>query len=225
MILVKKRVMIIMSYDLYLTDNGDITLNKYIGTDTDVIMPNVKRINVTWYINPENTSTRISKTFGDVLYPVFDNNGDRIYYGNDNYQVFGLWHVDYEGTTNDIEFIYFDNNNTIHTIGSGTRMSSADIKIEKIIDNNAQLDIWKSAQTPTNIYDYGYVWEQIKGEWIEWFEWDRPKDWYPTNHVNISLQIPADVNYDEFITEFEKTFYDIASTVLYIHSIIEVYNE
>lgn len=205
------------------TDNGDITLNKYIGTDTDVIMPNVKRINVTWYINPENTSTRISKTFGDVLYPVFDNNGDRIYYGNDNYQVFGLWHVDYEGTTNDIEFIYFDNNNTIHTIGSGTRMSSADIKIEKIIDNNAQLDIWKSAQTPTNIYDYGYVWEQIKGEWIEWFEWDRPKDWYPTNHVNISLQIPADVNYDEFITEFEKTFYDIASTVLYIHSIINVY--
>ena len=205
------------------TDNGDLILNKYIASDTDVVMPNIRRVNVTWYINPENVSTRLSRTFSEVLYPVFNADGERIYYGNDHFQIFGLWHVDNEGTLTDIEFVYFDNNNRMRSIGNGTRVIEDDIKIEREVDNNAQVDIWKSDMTPVNIYDYGYVWEQIKGKWIEWFEWDRPAGWYPTNHVDVSLQIPADANYDEFINEFKKTFYDIASTVLYIHNIVNVY--
>lgn len=80
-----------------------------------------------------------------------------------------------------------------------------------------------SDDKPTDFYDYGYVWEVIKGKWIEWFEWDRPTNWYPTNHVNVSVEIPPEVDYDTFMNEFKKTFYDIASTVLYIHNVIDVY--
>lgn len=77
--------------------------------------------------------------------------------------------------------------------------------------------------TPDNFIDYGSVSEEIKGKWIEWFEWDRPTNWYPTNHVNISVEVPAEIDYDTFMNEFKKTFYDISSAVLYIHNIIDVY--
>jgi len=79
------------------------------------------------------------------------------------------------------------------------------------------------SQDATSFYDLGYVYEIIKGKWIEWTTWDRPKNWYPTNHVEVSVQIPPDIEYQTFITEFKNTFYNIASAVLYIHSIIEVY--
>ena len=75
----------------------------------------------------------------------------------------------------------------------------------------------------SDFYDYGYVYEEIKGEWVEWFEWDRPTNWYPTNHVNVAVEVPPGVEYDTFMNEFKKTFYDIASTVLYIHNVIDVY--
>jgi len=74
-----------------------------------------------------------------------------------------------------------------------------------------------------NSYDYGSVEDELIGSWYTWYEWDRPKNWYPTNHVQLSAEIPPEMNYDEFIEEFKTIFYDIASTVLYIHSIIEIY--
>ena len=80
-----------------------------------------------------------------------------------------------------------------------------------------------SDSDPKDFYDYGLVSEKIKGKWIEWLEWNRPKNWYPTNHVNVSVQIPPDVDYTAFMREFKNTFYDISSTVLYIHQIIDVY--
>lgn len=76
----------------------------------------------------------------------------------------------------------------------------------------------------TDYYDYGLVTDEIKGQWIEWFEWDRPTNWYPTNHCNVAVEVPPDVDYDTFMEEFKNTFYNIASTVLYIHEIIEVYS-
>ena len=75
----------------------------------------------------------------------------------------------------------------------------------------------------TSFYDYGYVWEDIKGEWVEWFEWTRPTNWYPTNHVNVSVEVPPGIDYTTFMDEFKRIFYDIASTVLYIHGIVDVY--
>lgn len=74
-----------------------------------------------------------------------------------------------------------------------------------------------------DFYDYGYVWEDIKGEWVEWFEWDRPTNWYPTNHVNVSVEVPPGIDYYTFMDEFKRIFYDIASAVLYIHSVVDVY--
>ena len=39
----------------------------------------------------------------------------------------------------------------------------------------------------------------------------------------MEVQVPPNVEYETFMTEFKNTFYNIASTVLYIHSIVEVY--
>ena len=131
-----------------------------------------------------------------------------------------MWNVD----TNIITFAINPNTSNQIILGECIRNSARDITTANTAKNLTQVDIWKSDQTPVNIYDYGYVYEDIKGKWIEWYEWNRPACWYPTNHVDVSLEIPPDVDYDEFVNEFKKTFYDIASTVLYIHSIINVYN-
>lgn len=74
-----------------------------------------------------------------------------------------------------------------------------------------------------NFYDYGSVEEKIKGRWVTWLDWDRPTEWYPTNHVNIWVNMPLGVDYSLFIAQFKKTFFEIASAVLYIHSTVEVY--
>ena len=89
--------------------------------------------------------------------------------------------------------------------------------------NQAAVDLGKIINLAESFYDFGSVSEVIKGHWVEWTEWDRPKNWYPTNHVEVAVQIPADIDYATFMTEFKNTFYNIASAVLYIHSIIEVY--
>ena len=84
---------------------------------------------------------------------------------------------------------------------------------------------YTSFESATDFIDYGQVSEKIKGEWVSWYEWDRTnvKNWYPTNHVNLSVNFPAELDYDEFIKDLLPKFYDIASTVVYIHSIIQVY--
>ena len=89
--------------------------------------------------------------------------------------------------------------------------------------NTPMMDFGEVTKEAESFYDLGLVSETIKGHWVEWTEWDRPKNWYPTNHVNVAVQVPADIDYATFMTEFKNTFYDIASAVLYIHSIIEVY--
>ena len=90
--------------------------------------------------------------------------------------------------------------------------------------NKPTLDYGYITDEVENYYDYGLVSDAIKGKWVEWFEWDRPHNWYPTNHCNVSVEVPPDVDYDTFMEEFKNTFYNIASTVLYIHDIIEVYS-
>lgn len=89
--------------------------------------------------------------------------------------------------------------------------------------NKPGIDFGSVTEEATSFYDFGLVTDIIKGKWVEWTIWDRPVDWYPTNHVDIEVQIPPDVEYETFITEFKNTFYNIASAVLYIHSIVEVY--
>ena len=90
--------------------------------------------------------------------------------------------------------------------------------------NTANLDYGYIIDKAESFYDYGLVSDPIKGTWIQWLDWDRPRDWYATNHVNVELSIPATVDYDTFMNEFKSVFYEIASTVVYIHEIIQVYD-
>ena len=89
--------------------------------------------------------------------------------------------------------------------------------------NKPSIDFGYVYENATSFYDFGLVTDIIKGKWVEWTVWDRPTNWYPTNHVDVDVQIPPYVEYETFMTEFRNTFYNIASAVLYIHSIIEVY--
>lgn len=72
--------------------------------------------------------------------------------------------------------------------------------------------------------DYGSVAESIKGVWYEWWTWDRPRNAYATNHVEVEINILAGENFDEIIDRFYRQFYSIASTVLYIHRLVTVFN-
>ena len=122
---------------------------------------------------------------------------------------------------------------TVSYMGNDGKIVTEEIPVEKneyliqpVVGPNQPAEDWNFgsvSENAVNFYDLGYVWEIIKGKWIEWTTWDRPKEWYPTNHVDVSVQIPADTDYQTFMTEFKNTFYNIASAVLYIHSIIEVY--
>lgn len=211
----------VSDYTTVRTSNGIIRLTNYTGSNDVVIMPNGQPQERTYYINPEATR---SKTQSAATAWVLDSEGNQIVWGPNNWSVMAMWYLNENGTQNDIILLAINPSDDSGTlIGNMTRNSSADLNTEKENENLTKVIIWKSSQTPTNIYDYGSVAEQIKGEWVEWFEWDRPAGWYPTNHVDVSLEIPSDVDYDTFITEFKNTFYDIASTVLYIHSIINVY--
>lgn len=72
--------------------------------------------------------------------------------------------------------------------------------------------------------DYGLVSEKIKGEWVRWLDWDRPEGLYPTNHVEVQINIMSSENYDEVIDRFYSQFYNLASAVLYIHRLVTVFN-
>lgn len=72
--------------------------------------------------------------------------------------------------------------------------------------------------------DYGLVTENIDGHWEEYWIWDRPSGAYATNHVEVEINILAGENYDETIERFYRQFYNLASTVLYIHRLTTVFN-
>lgn len=83
----------------------------------------------------------------------------------------------------------------------------------------ADIDYDLVSEPITKFYDYGFVTEQVEGEWREWWEWNRGSQWYPTNHVRVEMKIPTGVDYVEYVERFTEQFYNIASTVLYIHEI------
>lgn len=89
--------------------------------------------------------------------------------------------------------------------------------------NQPTIDYGSIEIPDVNSYDYGYVDDPIAGQWVTWFEWERDKNWYPTNHVQLSAQIPPEISYDQFLEEFKRIFYDISSTVVYIHQLVEIY--
>ena len=97
------------------------------------------------------------------------------------------------------------------------------VKLPQMGPNQPTVDYGYITDKYTSTLDYGSVADPITGHWIEWTEWERDSNWYPTNHVEISLETPIDINYDVFMQLFTNTFYDIASTVLYIHNVVQSY--
>ena len=85
-------------------------------------------------------------------------------------------------------------------------------------------DYGSVTEEAVNFYDYGSVEEKIQGRWVTWYEWDRPAEWYPTNHVNVLVNVPATMDHDTFMTHFTNSLYEIASAVLYVHSTVETYS-
>lgn len=70
---------------------------------------------------------------------------------------------------------------------------------------------------------FGGVNEELIGRWVEYFEWERPSNLYPTNHVELQVSIPAEEKYYDFIEKFLERFYNLASAVLYIDRLIQLY--
>lgn len=73
----------------------------------------------------------------------------------------------------------------------------------------------------TDFIEYGKIGESTEGEWVEWWKWDREKNWYPTNHVDLEMKLPPGVNFSEYVNTFIEQFYNLASTVVFIHQITE----
>lgn len=69
--------------------------------------------------------------------------------------------------------------------------------------------------------NYGTISETAEGEWVEYWKWDRDKNWYPTNHVDLEMKLPPGVNFSEYVDTFVEQFYNLASTVVFIHQITE----
>lgn len=71
--------------------------------------------------------------------------------------------------------------------------------------------------------DYGWVYTPIKGKWVKWWKFDRPSNLYPTNHVVVDVDMKVGVQAEDLLDEFKNKFYNLVSTVLYIHKIIQSY--
>ena len=69
--------------------------------------------------------------------------------------------------------------------------------------------------------NYGNITTKVKGEWVEWWEWDRNPNYYPTNHVALEMKMPIDVDFTEYADTFVEQIYNLASTVVFIQSITE----
>ena len=94
------------------------------------------------------------------------------------------------------------------------------------LPQGADIDYGLVTDTPENSesISYGLVTDKIKGQWVEWWTWDRPRNAYATNHVEVEINISAGENYDEVVERFYRQFYNMASTVLYIHRLVTVFH-
>lgn len=86
--------------------------------------------------------------------------------------------------------------------------------------NVPDIDYGSINYSTENVIDYGLVSQAITGKWVKWWEWDRQSIWYPTNHVIAEMKMPIDVNFSDFSKQFVEQFYNLASTVVYLHGVI-----
>lgn len=214
------------NYECYIDDESsdDIYLTRYIGSRSNVTVPDTieyndkmvvdisaypldlrvelhdrhgRNLRVYGYVEKTNTYTFVLEESGAYYYNILDKNGNKL-------------------VSNNLE--YGD-----HTLTTTLPLVNNYITDPKMGPNEATIDCGYITEKPVDFYDFGSVSDDIPGHWVTWYEWDRPKNWYPTNHVDVSVDIPVDIDYETFMNIFKDTFYDMASAVLYIHQITQIY--
>ena len=92
-------------------------------------------------------------------------------------------------------------------------------------EEQARIENYMRMNLEVSGLDYGYVYIQVKGKWVRWYTFNRPKNLYPTNHVAIDLEFKS-LSHDSLtlFEEFKNKLYNLASAVLYIHEVIETYS-
>lgn len=156
-----------------------------------------RNLRVYGYVEETNTYTFLLEESSAYHYNILDKNGNKLF-------------------SNNLE--YGD-----HTVTTTLPLVNNYITDPKMGPNEATIDCGYITEEPVDFYDFGSVSDDIPGHWVTWYEWDRPKNWYPTNHVDVSVDIPVNMDYETFMNSFKDTFYDMASAVLYIHQITQIY--
>jgi len=210
----------------YTISGSTAVLDEYVGQSSEVVVPAV-------ISNGETKAAIISITPNNLLVTLYDSDNHRIFPSStetsDNETVFEF------PLDNNVTYTYkvLDEENNIlysNTLQEGEKTISVVLPLKNdyvtspvMGPNEPSVDCGYITDDPVDFYDFGSVAEQISGHWVTWYEWDRNKNWYPTNHVEIYAQIPIELDYDTFMNIFKDTFYEMASTVVYIHQITQMY--
>lgn len=203
---------------------GQIILKKYLGTNSKVTVPET--------LTYENKKMAELSAFpSNLTIDLYDKNNKKV----------RLYDYDEETCTfkylleDNVEYYYkvLDKSKNVvftHDLEDGNQTISTLLPLindyttsPQLGPNKPTIDCGYITDTPVDFYDFGSVSEQLDGHWVSWYEWDRPKNWYPTNHVDISVEIPVTIDYETFMNIFKDTFYEMASAVLYIHQITQIY--
>lgn len=205
-------------------ETGEIVLVRYIGSSSNVSVPE----NITY---ETRKVVDISVVPSNLRVDLYDSNGKK------------LRTYDYDENTNRFTFLIDDSDEYSYKILDknknvllSTQLENGDKTITSVVPlindytsnpkqgpNKATIDCGYITDTPVDFYDFGSVAEQLRGHWVSWYEWDNRGNWYPTNHVDVSVEIPLSMDYETFMNIFKDTFYQMASAVLYIHQITQIY--
>lgn len=205
-------------------ETGEIFLIKYLGTNSNIKVPAT--------INYQTRKVAdISVIPSNLRVELYNSNGKKLrIYGYDEITNTFTFLLD-----NASEYTYKildktknvlfsaqleDGDNTVFTI---LPLINDYTSAPKQGPNKPSIDCGYITDNPVDFYDFGSVAEQLRGHWVSWYEWSTRGDWYPTNHVDVSIEIPFSMDYDTFMNVFKDTFYQMASAVLYIHQITQIY--
>lgn len=212
------------NYECEITDSGQIILNKYVGTNSNVTVP----VKLTY---EDKKIAEISAVPTNLNVNLYDSEGKhvKLYEYNEESNTYsyiiedeGEYHYEVIDRKKNLLFSH-ELEDGDHTLSTILPLVNDYTTNPQIGPNPPSIDCGYLTDNPVDFYDFGSVADQLDGHWISWYEWDRPKNWYPTNHVDVSIEIPFDVDYETFMNVFKDTFYEIASAVLYIHQITQIY--
>ena len=215
-------------YECRVDDNNQtIVLTRYVGTDSNVIVPET-------IVYQQKKVVDLSSTPTNLRIALYDSENKRVNLYNYEQETNTFTYIlNEEVEVSNYRYKVFDINNNLLV---ENQLQEGDVTFSTLLPlantyltnpvvgpNTPTIDCGYITDNPVDFYDFGSVAKQIEGHWVSWYEWDRPKNWYPTNHVDISVEAPVDMDYSDFMTLFRDTFYEMASTVLYIHQLTQIY--